>query len=509
MKTEVVPQRTIAEVVKKRDIALDLYKDAYAAAVLAQKAIEAAQQASKAAAPTAETFFNHSIGEEIKRFNATVAVPDPEVYFRVAKRIIDTNVWSYIIELTELELLMDKQSREELRTQLMTPPPKPTEDGEVVRDEDVDWMPEVSVENIAATIQGFMAQSETLFQRGIANVFSKLDRRFRSHDGFKIGSRIIIDRVYDDDGYYSHRRDHESTIYDIERTFLLLDNRKPTAKYASLVRQVRNEREQYKKENRIPWGGLFQSEHEGEFFKIRIFKNGNAHLWFTRKDLVQKVNKVLGDYYGEVVGDGQTKEADPFDNIKNTPAKHFGFYPTPDSLAQRLIDDYAFIRNNNGVKILEPNAGTGNISSLAAKTEGTIVDVVEIQPELIAGLKNAGIYHNVWHRDFLKLSPDETGLYDRVLMNPPFDRERDIDHVMHAWKFLKPGGILVAIMSAGTEFRETKKSAAFRKFAAKHSTYNWQNKWCHQLPDGSFASVGTNVNTIIVQLEKPETDNGA
>ena len=85
-------------------------------------------------------------------------------------------------------------------------------------------------------------------------------------------------------------------------------------------------------------------------------------------------------------------------------------------------------------------------------------------------------------------------IYDVVIMNPPFDRERDIDHVMHALKFLKPAGCLVAIMSAGTEFRETRKAAAFRELMGK-----MRARW-RDLPEGSFASVGTNVNTVVLKV---------
>jgi hypothetical protein len=81
-------------------------------------------------------------------------------------------------------------------------------------------------------------------------------------------------------------------------------------------------------------------------------------------------------------------------------------------------------------------------------------------------------------------------------MNPPFDMERDIDHVMRAMQFLAPDGILVAVMSAGTEFRETRKSIAFRTLVA-----NLNGSW-QDLPRGSFASVGTNVNTLIVRFAK-------
>ena len=107
----------------------------------------------------------------------------------------------------------------------------------------------------------------------------------------------------------------------------------------------------------------------------------------------------------------------------------------------------------------------------------------------------SGLYRNVWHEDFLARLPH--GSYDRVVLNPPFDlEERDIDHVMHAMAFLKPDGLLVAIMSAGTEWRETKKARAFRD-RMKALNAKWQD-----LPAGSFSPVGTNVNTVILRVWK-------
>src|SRR5437879_9816441 len=76
----------------------------------------------------------------------------------------------------------------------------------------------------------------------------------------------------------------------------------------------------------------------------------------------------------------------------------------------------------------------------------------------------------------------------------PFDLERDIDHVTHALKFLKSDGYLTAIMSAGTEFRETKKAIALRALV-KAKNGRWTD-----LPPCSFSSVGTNVNTIVLRL---------
>lgn len=164
--------------------------------------------------------------------------------------------------------------------------------------------------------------------------------------------------------------------------------------------------------------------------------------------------------------------------------------------------------------IFEPSAGTGNLArpltsatefredvssvgwqSYAAKPK---IDCVETQPDLAEKLKAEGIYNCVIAADFLALKPDSTSLNDRVVMNPPFDRERVIDHVMHALSFLKPGGQLVAVMSAGTEFRQTRKSIAFGGLMQK-----WNAKWT-DLPVGSFSDVDTNVNTLILSVFKPE-----
>jgi hypothetical protein len=51
-------------------------------------------------------------------------------------------------------------------------------------------------------------------------------------------------------------------------------------------------------------------------------------------------------------------------------------------------------------------------------------------------------------------------------MNLPFAKQDDIRHVLHALKFLKPGGHLVAIMSASTMFRANKLATDFRELVA-------------------------------------------
>ena len=68
---------------------------------------------------------------------------------------------------------------------------------------------------------------------------------------------------------------------------------------------------------------------------------------------------------------------------------------------------------------------------------------------------------------------------------------------MHALTFLRPGGRLVAVMSAGVRFRQDARSTSFR--ALLHDL----PAEIHDLPDGSFLASGTAVQTVIVTIDKP------
>jgi len=495
-KTDIVPRPTIETIVGFRNRALELYAEAFNAIEAADKAIKAAHEMARHAAPgIGLNSYNYGNYPEITAFFTAVKLPDRDSFLRTARRIVDIQVWSWIIEHTALERLMDKEAKDKLRAQLQYVPDRvDPHTGQLITSEEAErGMPPVTVENIYATLETFAAEAETIFRRGVANAFSALDRRFRSHDGFKIGSRVILDRAFNEFGGWNFYRNQRDTLMDIERAFIILDGKPLKANYASAIGAIDNAR-----------AGVLrpkQSEIVTEYFKVRIYKNGNAHLWFTRDDLVEKVNKLLAEWYGEVIGDGQTKEDDPLAKIKTTPARFYGFYPTPGELADKVIQMVPLYRDADKppLAVLEPSAGTGNLARrcvLDHKNErrNVVVDCVEIQPHLAQALEAEGIYRKVYNCDFLAMQPDPDRLYDRIIMNPPFDLERDIDHVTHAIKFLKPDGHLVAIMSAGTEFRETRKAQAFRELMRQKRA-----KWS-DLPAGSFSSVGTNVNTVLVRF---------
>jgi hypothetical protein len=63
-------------------------------------------------------------------------------------------------------------------------------------------------------------------------------------------------------------------------------------------------------------------------------------------------------------------------------------------------------------------------------------------------------------------------------------------------QYLEPGGVLVAIMSSGVQFREDKLSREFREFVEANEGEIWSN------PAGSFEESGTSVNTCMVRIRR-------
>lgn len=165
-------------------------------------------------------------------------------------------------------------------------------------------------------------------------------------------------------------------------------------------------------------------------------------------------------------------------SLKHVP----GFFPTPRALVRRMIQEAAI---EPGMTILEPSAGKGDIVAQAIAA-GASVECVEQNFTLAEHLRRKG--YSVRCSDFLALSADPS--FDRVLMNPPFERGIDAEHIRHAFRFLKPGGRLVAIASSTT-------GSKLDSWIAEHAGF------CEQLEAGTFAKSErpTNVNTCLIVVD--------
>ena len=160
----------------------------------------------------------------------------------------------------------------------------------------------------------------------------------------------------------------------------------------------------------------------------------------------------------------------------------FNLFQTPPELASRVVRLCGILTG----RVLEPSAGLGRLyKAIRNRNADVAVTLVEQSAECCGELYRQmedDAATTLVQGDFLAMNAERLGLFDRIVMNPPFKMGRDIKHIVHAAGLLKPGGRLVAICAAGP--RQRKRFPDLQELSA-----------------GSFKGEGTNVNAGIVVLE--------
>ena len=174
--------------------------------------------------------------------------------------------------------------------------------------------------------------------------------------------------------------------------------------------------------------------------------------------------------------------------------KEFQFFPTPRNVVEQMIE-LADVQPDHSV--LEPSAGTGAIAMvIRERFPENDLTVADINPKFVDTLITEGFKNAICANFLTAFTNDRHSLdYDRIIMNPPFTRLQDVDHITHAFGLLRPGGRLVSVCSESPFFRETAKALAFRSLIEAHGR-------SIVLPEGSFKPSGTGVKTRLVVLDK-------
>ncbi len=466
---EIIPSTIITQVCAQRDAALARMREAVGLMVKGRALVDDAEKHANAAhSGAAFVLSDRSKHSSYQRIFAEInADQSLETY----RQQLDARVWMNLFVLTGMNKMMDKTAKDELYETLCADVPEVTED------------------NIRATLQGLFGDSRLIFQRGLARAFIDLDRRFKSHDAFKIGARVILTRVFNEFGSWNYGSRMRDTLTDIERVFAVLDGKEPDGhKLIDVINDSRS-------------GGGYQPRQgyvETAYFRIRSFQNGNAHLWFTRDDLVEKANLELAAYYGEVLPDAFTEDV-TVDDVRTTAlSKDLAFYATPPGVADRALRDVSICSSS---VVLEPSAGEGGLVRDLLE-RGARVHAIEIDTNRVSvlrGIRSSRL--EVEAANFLTVHP--VPKYTHVVMNPPFNGTHWMAHVRHAFDFLGPQGTLVAILPVSAQLGDSKKHEAFLKWAERYAPYGRPSAMFHDLPAESFIASGTRVNTVVLTLCSP------
>jgi len=163
---------------------------------------------------------------------------------------------------------------------------------------------------------------------------------------------------------------------------------------------------------------------------------------------------------------------------------------TPEPVIDLMIA-HAMIEDAHS--ILEPSAGSGAIADrIKAAYPSCNLDVFEVWHSLQEILKGKG--HKLLGSNFMEF--EAMPLWDRILMNPPFEDLADANHVIGAYHCLRDGGRLVAIMGPGAFFNTQRKAVAFRAW------FEGVGGVVEDLPADSFKESGTSVNAKIIIVDK-------
>lgn len=166
--------------------------------------------------------------------------------------------------------------------------------------------------------------------------------------------------------------------------------------------------------------------------------------------------------------------------------KEYQFFATPKEIVEQMI---ALANIKKGDVLLEPSAGDGAILDFFPKENPYIA--IELMSENVKKLHEKG--YSVSETDFLETP---TLNVDKVIMNPPFTKQQDVKHILHAWKSVSKNGILVSIVSESPFFRENSLSREFREWLENN------NATVIKLESGDFKSSGTMVKTRMIVVIK-------
>ena len=177
--------------------------------------------------------------------------------------------------------------------------------------------------------------------------------------------------------------------------------------------------------------------------------------------------------------------------------KKFQFFPTPEPLAKRMVK---MAEIGSGMAVLEPSAGNGAIASviLGLSYASANLTMVELNPVMVKELKDKFAYSDsvdqIIEGDFLAYDGDYN--FDRIIANPPFTGNQDIDHIMKMYDYLADDGILVTLSSPSWTFGSHKKQVEFREFLERVGAHT------EEVPEGTFKESGTNIRTMLIKIVK-------
>ncbi len=418
-------------------------------------------------------------GRDNKAFRANITICGADSK-RQIQRELKRVAWRTLMEKLGIRKFMSTAKVAEMDAAL-----SPSGSGSCERESDpVDKLPEISEDNILLVLHTEASRADEYLTEKVKEVYDWLKPyvsdtyKTNEKNRWKVSEKIIKSYAVERSsiGFRVSYGRTGDMIQALDIVMHLLDGKGiPESYYGPLCSAI----------NDSPTG-----VGQTEYVAYRCFQNRNIHLKLKRRDLVDEFNFRCGherELPGNAAGGRYERSSKQTEEQEIQPGKdgNFDLFETPESLAEQMCELAGIVP---GMTMLEPSAGKGRIVRAAQKL-GAKVTAVEVQHGLFAETCDT------YETDFLKLDALGLGPFDCVVMNPPFSRGQDARHIRHAATFLRPGGTLVAIASAGVMFRSDRNTVAFREWLTN------VDATVTELPANTFKESGTGVNTVMILIK--------
>jgi hypothetical protein len=194
---------------------------------------------------------------------------------------IDARLWRHAFDKTGLFQYMDRIAKDEFDKGLEKEPP------------------EFNLQNVRSTLMDTAAQARGMFIRGLVEFFLSLSKNYATNtkEPFKVSERAVVrwavtnwfGEITVNNGTYSRGA---STFNDLDRVMKTLDEKQHHPREL---------------ENKLNEAWKVSNIYEDQYYQIKGFKNGNAHILFKRSDLLEKANKLISEYYNGSALAGRTQ----------------------------------------------------------------------------------------------------------------------------------------------------------------------------------------------------------
>lgn len=270
--TEIAIYSEIEALVGRRDAALSAFEALQASIRQINGIAEGAMAAGNPWAPELELRFRKIAHGRIPPFEAT-----KEVY----RQALDEAAWLSLMERAGLREIMGKRQRDEMKKAL--------------RDE----CPPFDIDTVRATFARFRDDGIAIARRTLVDVFDALCPSLLSHDGFKIGERIIH---RDSVTWCTYQKKWNwwsgpgrDALIDLDRIAHRIDGKPFTYMAADAVNAAMAEG---------------KDRSETDYFELRWFRAGTLHIRFKRQDILDAMNREIAAYFGASLAKGNGR-ADP------------------------------------------------------------------------------------------------------------------------------------------------------------------------------------------------------